>query len=64
MLMWLKTIFGRHIIEDVPNELAACEFECRVGECSQGEWKQCKRRILYSGQQDSNKKNLKTVRRA
>ena len=50
MLRWLKAILRKHIIRDVSDELAACEFGCSALECSHGKWEQCERRILYSKQ--------------
>jgi hypothetical protein len=38
---WIK----RRLIQDVPEEIAACEFECRRTECQQGEWETCERRL-------------------
>jgi hypothetical protein len=32
-------------IQDVPEELAPCEFECRKAECRQGEWATCPNRL-------------------
>jgi hypothetical protein len=45
---WLKAFFRRHIIQDVPDEMAACEFDCKVTECTYGNWKHCKNRLLYA----------------
>jgi hypothetical protein len=28
-MRWLKKLFQKHIIQDVPNELARCEFDCK-----------------------------------
>jgi hypothetical protein len=50
MLRRLKAVFRKHIIQDVPGELARCEFDCRVNDCSYGNWMKCKRRILYAKQ--------------
>jgi hypothetical protein len=48
--MWsrIKTTLLRQFIHDVPHELAACEFGCKVGECSQGKWARCERRTLFA----------------
>ena len=32
-------------IEDVPEEIAACEFECPRSNCLQGEWETCPNRL-------------------
>lgn len=34
----------KHLIDDVPNELAACEL-CRLPTCSNEKWKGCKNRL-------------------
>lgn len=34
-----------HLIQDVPSELAACEFDCRETECSMERWISCERRM-------------------
>ena len=33
------------VVQDVPNENEACEFECRTLECTFGEWKTCESRL-------------------
>ena len=33
------------IIGDVPEDIGICEFDCRKGQCVQGEWHICDRRI-------------------
>lgn len=38
---WIK---GR-LIQDVPEDIAACEFECRRTECHQGDWETCEKRL-------------------
>ena len=40
-----KRWFKVQLVEDVPDELARCEFGCRKLECRMGEWESCKRRI-------------------
>ena len=47
-MRWLREVFQRHIVQDVPNDLAACEFDCKVTECTYGDWKHCKIRIPYT----------------
>lgn len=32
-------------IRDVPEEIAACEFECRRTDCRHGDWETCERRL-------------------
>ena len=33
------------IIQNVPDDIGTCEFDCSRGQCSQGEWEMCKRRL-------------------
>lgn len=39
--LWLRG----EIVEDVPPELAACEFQCRVDECLHDKWENCENRL-------------------
>jgi hypothetical protein len=50
--MWsrVETTLLRQFIQDVPHELAACEFGCKADECSQDKWERCERRILFARQ--------------
>ncbi len=43
----LRSVFTTPIVvvQDVPPEVAACEFNCRATECVHGEWKTCDRRL-------------------
>ncbi len=36
---------NRWIISEIPQDIALCEFDCRKGQCSSGEWAACNRRI-------------------
>jgi len=38
---WLRD----QIVQDVPEDFALCEFDCRKGQCTMEEWKSCDRRI-------------------
>ena len=38
-LRWLAAL-----ISEVPEEISACEFDCRKRECRMGDWSQCVRR--------------------
>ena len=33
------------IAQDVPDDIGTCEFDCSRGQCSQGEWAMCTRRL-------------------
>ena len=41
----LRRWVERGWIQDVPEAIAACEFECRKPECPAGEWEKCERRL-------------------
>jgi hypothetical protein len=32
------------VIQDVPEDVALCEFDCRKSQCRMGEWENCERR--------------------
>ncbi len=42
------TRFGRwvrdQIVQEVPEDIALCELDCRKGQCRTGEWEACERR--------------------
>lgn len=41
----LWQVVKRQIVDDAPEDLAICEFDCRKGQCLQDEWETCVRRI-------------------
>ena len=48
-----KHWLNEQIIQDVPEDIALCEFDCRKGQCRMGEWESCERRIQdLQGPQD------------
>ena len=38
---WLR----EQVVQDVPEDIALCEFDCRKGQCRMGEWESCERRL-------------------
>jgi len=38
---WIKA----QIVQDVPPEIALCEFDCSRAQCTQAEWATCPRRL-------------------
>jgi hypothetical protein len=38
---WTK----QQIVQDVPDEDALCEFDCRKKQCSAGDWAKCENRL-------------------
>lgn len=39
--LWLRS----EIIAEVPPEIAACEFQCRVHQCMRDQWETCENRL-------------------
>lgn len=35
---------SRQAVDDVPEDVALCEYDCRRGQCMQDEWATCERR--------------------
>ncbi len=33
------------MVQDVPEDSALCEFDCRKGQCTMEEWENCERRL-------------------
>jgi hypothetical protein len=33
------------LIQDVPEDIALCEFDCQKDQCTHGEWESCERRL-------------------
>jgi hypothetical protein len=41
---WLRRVFRRHIVAEVPDELSAC-LECGAVQCVEGTFRNCRRRL-------------------
>lgn len=41
----LRRWLAARLIQTVPDELAACEFDCVRSECPSDEWQSCERRL-------------------
>jgi hypothetical protein len=37
---WIKD----QIVQDVPEDIGLCEYDCKKGQCTLGEWEACERR--------------------
>lgn len=35
------------LVQEVPEEICACEYGCRKPDCRNGDWEGCKRRLSY-----------------
>jgi hypothetical protein len=42
ILHWM----GKQIVDEVPPEIAVCEFDCDKTQCTLKEWKSCPRRLF------------------
>jgi hypothetical protein len=40
---------SNHIVQDVPERVALCEFDCRKPQCTTQEWASCERRLKEAG---------------
>jgi len=43
--MSLKERIWEHIVSEIPDELAPCEFDCHVEECTEDDWMHCENRL-------------------
>jgi len=41
----LKRRVLRQLVQEVPADIALCEFDCRKRQCRRGEWATCRRRL-------------------
>ena len=41
---WTRFLLD-HLIQDVPEAIALCEFDCRRTQCMASEWETCERRL-------------------
>ena len=41
--LWQR--FSNKVIQDVPDDIQLCEFECRKLQCAMGDWEKCERRL-------------------
>jgi len=39
------------LIQDVPDSIAVCEFNCRETDCSAERWASCERRLLHASRE-------------
>jgi len=47
---WLQRLWQRlkdRLVQEVPDEVGACEYGCRKPDCRNGDWDSCQRRISY-----------------
>lgn len=45
IMQWFQTRIVARIVQDVPDDLAACHFDCRKSQCLHDEWATCPNRI-------------------
>lgn len=39
--LWIRN----QVVQEVPEDCALCEFDCRKGQCTMEEWATCERRL-------------------
>jgi hypothetical protein len=45
---WIEALWKNNIVQEIPDEIACCEFLCRELECSHKRWETCPNRIEYA----------------
>lgn len=50
----IAAFIKRHLVDDVPSDLAACEL-CRLPTCSNEKWIDCKNRLVHKERLDVEK---------
>jgi len=53
LLTRLSHWLGKQLIDEVPTDLVICEYECRRGRCTEGEFRTCIRRATHPAGQTS-----------
>jgi hypothetical protein len=48
LLRRLVDLVLSRIIQEVPEGIRICEYDCRRVQCSQGEWETCERRLNHA----------------
>ena len=46
--------FRSKVIQDVPEDIQLCEFDCRKSQCAMGDWEKCERRLRSIAQTRKN----------
>ena len=52
---WMQKLWSRlrpMLVQEVPEELAVCEFVCAEPDCTVGDWETCELRRAYDDQDD------------
>ena len=57
MLNYLKSFWRRHVVQEVPAELAACE-KCEVEQCPQEKWLTCSNRIFHEERESAHRREI------
>jgi hypothetical protein len=50
---WIKD----EIVQDVPEEIALCEFDCNKAQCTQEQWLACSRRLAHAARKATPARN-------
>ena len=41
--LWQR--FRNKVIQDAPEDIQLCEFDCQQSQCAMGDWEKCERRL-------------------
>jgi len=41
----IRQWIGGQLVQEVPDDLAVCEYDCKSLDCTQGRWETCERRL-------------------
>jgi hypothetical protein len=52
----LRDWFKNGLIQDLPENIAVCEFDCRKPQCRHGEWETCEKRLPGLSGSDQEKR--------
>jgi hypothetical protein len=50
--LWQR--FRNKVIQDVPEDIQLCEFDCHNLECAMGDWEKCEKRLRSIEQTQKN----------
>ncbi len=57
----LKERILAHIVSEIPDELAPCEFDCPMEDCAEDDWKKCGNRLKMVEAIQSHRAKLERI---
>ena len=43
----VEKVLTEQLVQEVPDDIALCEFDCRKTQCRYDEWESCERRLKF-----------------